>query len=118
MIERIEVTRVHATVDDDLEKYAHKKIGQLDRFTPRRARESLHAEIKLKEGKAEDKRYCTCEVILHLPHETLTTSESTINMYAAIDIVETKLIQQLKKYKNKYYNPKLYRRLLVRMKRS
>jgi ribosomal subunit interface protein len=118
MIGRLEIAGVHVKVDEDLEKYARKKIGQLDRFAPRLARESLHAEIKLKEAKAKDKKSCTCEVVLHLPHETLITSESTINMYAAIDIVETKLIQQLKKYKDLHNNPKLYRRIVTRLNKS
>ena len=118
MIERLEIAGVHMTVDEDLEKYARRKIGQLDRYSPRGARKSLHAEVKLKEGKAKDKRHCTCEVIMHLPHETLTTSESTINMFAAIDIVETKLKIQLKKYKDTHANPKIYRRMVTRLRRA
>lgn len=118
MIERLEVSGVHLKLDEDLEKYTRKKIGQLDRFAPRQSRESIHAEVKLKESKSKDKKNCTCEVILHLPHETITTSESTINMYAAVDIVETKLVQQLKKYKDTHGNPKFYRRLVARLNKS
>jgi len=117
MIDKLETTGVHMTIDEDLEKYARKKIGQLDRYVPRRARKSLHAEVRLKEGRAKDKKHCTCEVTLHLPQETLNTSESTINMYAAIDIVETKLKIQLKKYKDQHANPKFYRRLATRIRR-
>jgi len=118
MIAKLEITGIHTTVDEALEKYARRKIGQLDKYVSRHARPSLHVEIKLKEGKAKDKRRCLCEVVLFLPHETLTTSEATVNMYAAIDIVEAKLKQQLKKYKELHNATKLHRRLISHTRRS
>jgi len=116
MIAKLEISGVHMTVDDDLKRYVAKKIGRLDRFIPRRGRESMHAEVKLKEGKAKDKNERTCEVILHLPRETVTVKDSTINMYAAIDIVETKLHTQLKKYKELHTSPRLHQRMLSKLK--
>lgn len=118
MIQRLDISGVHTHVDDDLRKYVTKKIGRLDRFIPKASREAVHVEVKLKEAKAKDKKACTCEVIVHLPQETLTTSETTINMYAAIDIVETKLRGQLKKYKELHDNPRFHRRLLTRFQRE
>jgi putative sigma-54 modulation protein len=117
MIAKLEIAGLHMEVDGRLDKYVHKKIGQLDRYVPRRVRDSLHAEVRLKESKAKDKKNCTCEVTLHLPHDVLNTSESTINMFAAIDIVETKLKTQLKKYKDLHSNPKIYRRVYNRLRR-
>ena len=117
MIQRFDISGVHLHVDDDLRKYVMKKIGRLDRFMPRHSRISVHGEVKLKESKAKDKKECTCEVILHLPQETITGKESTINMYAAVDIVETKLKNQLKKYKDLHANPRLHRRLITRLQR-
>jgi putative sigma-54 modulation protein len=118
MINKLEVSGVHAKVDDNLLKYVNKKIGQLDKYVSRKARQSMHAEVRLKDGKAKDKNHCMCEVVLHLPHETIDATETTINMYAAVDIVETKLKQQLKKYKDLHASPKLYRRLFARMPKS
>jgi putative sigma-54 modulation protein len=116
MIKRLEITGVHMEVGDDLRKYVTKKIGRLDRFIPKTSRESVHVDIKLKEGKAKDKNERTCEVILHLPHETLTLKETTINIYAAIDIVEAKLHSQLKKYKDLHTSPRFKQRLISRLK--
>jgi putative sigma-54 modulation protein len=118
MIERFEVSGVHLQVDDDLRKYVHKKIGRLDRYIPKHSRQSAHVEVKLKEAKAKDKKECTCEVIMHLPKEVVSVKESTVNMYAAVDIVEAKLKSQLQKYKMTHSNPKFHRRLLVRMRRT
>jgi len=116
MITRIDISGVHMDVGADLKKYATKKIGRLDRFVPRASRESVHAEIKLKEGKAKDKNERTCEIILRLPQETLTVKETTINIYAAIDIAETKLRHQLKKYKDLHASPRLHQRLMSKLK--
>jgi len=116
MITRLDITGVHMSVGDDLKKYVMKKIGRLDRFIPRHGRESVHAEVKLKEGKAKNKDERTCEVIMHLPQENITVKESTINIYAAIDIVETKLHHQLKKYKELHASPRLHQRMMSRLK--
>lgn len=119
MIQKLEINGIHMEVDTDLKKYVAKKIGRLDQYMSRHARVSAHAEVKLKEAKAKDKKQATCEVVLYLPHEAITTKETTVNMYAAVDIVETKLKNQLKKYKEKHEKPyKLHRRVLARIKRS
>jgi putative sigma-54 modulation protein len=114
---RTEINGVHSKVDDKLRKYIAKKIGGLDKYLSRHARGSAHAEVKLKEAKAKDKKQCTCEVILHVPVENITVRETTINMYAAVDIAEEKLKQQLRKYKDMHGTPKLHRRLMARFKR-
>lgn len=116
MIQKLEITGVHMDVNDDLKKYVLKKIGRLDRFVPKTGRESVHVDVKLKEGKAKDKNARTCEVIMHLPHETITIAETTINIFAAIDIVETKLLNQLRKYKGLHASPRLHQRVLSRLK--
>jgi ribosomal subunit interface protein len=114
MIERLEIANLHTPTDKDIEKYARKKVGGLDRFVSRGIRDSLHVEVKLKDSNTKDKKHSLCEVILRLPHETITSSESALNMYAAIDIVETKLKYQLRKYKDLHTNPKFHRRVFAR----
>lgn len=116
MITKLEISGVHMQVGDDLRRYVVRKIGRLDRYIPRAARASASAEVKLKEGKAKDKNERTCEVILSLPHETITISETTVNLHAAVDIVETKLRIALKKYKDLHASPRLHQRMLARLK--
>ncbi len=118
MIQKLEVRGVHMHVDAKLYAYAAKKIGKLDAYISRHARQSVHAEVILKEEILKTKKNCICEVVLHLPQEIITTKESTINMYAAIDIVEAKLKNQLKKYKGMHDNPHLHQRLLRRFKHN
>jgi ribosomal subunit interface protein len=118
MIQKIDIAGVHMQVGEDLKKYVYKKIGNLDRYLPHAARESLHAEIKLKESSARDKNERTCEIVLHVPHETLTVKETTMNIYAAVDIAEEKLKTQLKKYKDMHGTRSFHRRVLSRLKRN
>lgn len=115
MIKRLEINGIHTDVPDSLKKYVIKKIGKLDNYIPRTARESAHAEVKLKERQAKDKKNCTCEVILHLPNETITTKETTMNMFSAVDIVEAKLKNLLKKYKDTHNVRRIHRRVLNRV---
>lgn len=118
MIKKLEISAQHTKLTPELKKYITRKIGRLDRYVSRHTRESVHAEVKLKESKAKDKKQFTCAVVLHLPHEVLDAHETTINMFAAVDIVETKLKGQLKKYKDTHTNPKLHRRIIARVRRS
>jgi putative sigma-54 modulation protein len=132
MIQKLEINGVHIKVDEKLRSYIIKKIGKLDRFIPRHARESAHAEVFIKEsnvqgkpkgskqssrGRAGAKEY-TCEVVLRLPKETITIKESTINAFAAVDIVEAKLKNQLKKYKETHSSLRLHRRVISRLRRQ
>ena len=118
MIQKLDIAGIHMQVGDDLKKYVTRKIGGLDRYLPRAVRASLHAEVKLKESNAHNKNERTCEVILHVPHEVLTVKESTINVYAAVDIAEAKLKNQLKKYKELHGGGGFHRRILARLKHT
>lgn len=118
MLAKFEINGVHTTVDDRLRKYVTKKIGSLDKYLPRGHRDAAHAIVELKELKTKDKNTCCCAVTLQLPHETINIAECTMNMFAAVDIVETKLKIQIKKYKEQHAGGKLTRHLRGRFRRS
>lgn len=117
MIKKLEINGQHTELTPELKKYVSRKIGRLDRYQSRHTRASMHAEVHLKESNAKKKKQFTCSVVMHLPHETLDASETTINMFAAIDIVETKLRGQLKKYKDTHTNAKFHRKIVARLQR-
>lgn len=98
MMQAINITGVRYTPDELTKRYVRKKIGALDRYLSRHTRKSASVDIKLKEvNRAHGNKY-ECDVIVHLPSATLTAKDSTLNMLAAVDIVEEKLRAQLKKY--------------------
>lgn len=116
MISKMEVQGVNLKVDSDLQKYVEKKLGRLDKYMPRHSRESAHLIVYLKEKVIKTKKECICEVVIKLPKETITTKEATINIYAAVDIVETKLKNQLKKYKDINTNHKVSKKILTKLR--
>jgi ribosomal subunit interface protein len=118
MIQKFEINGIHTVVDENLRKYVNKKIGRLDKYLPRHHRDSVHVVVELKESKAKDKNKYTCEVIMHLPHGgDIKVRESTMNMFAAVDIVETKLKLLIKKHKEQHASGKLARHLTARFRR-
>jgi ribosomal subunit interface protein len=99
MLQRLEITGIHLDVDENLHK------------------DSAHAEVRLKETTKGTKKTCFCEVTLHIPGDTITVSESTINMYAAVDIVESKLKNQIIKFRETHVGGKHKRHLFARFRR-
>ena len=118
MINLIEITGVKYDVDATTKKYVTKKIARLDRYLPRHARKSASAEVKLKEVNRDHGNKYEAEVILHVPEKVITAKDSTVNMLAAVDIVEAKLINQLRKYKQTTVPHVGRRGVLARFKRS
>ena len=120
MIENIAISGIKTDVTKDLEKYVQKKIGKLDKHLKRQQRTEIRADVKLSESMSSKAgKKCTCEVILHIPGVRLTAAESTVNMFAAIDIVETKIKIQLRKYKASHGGDKQdHRGILRRFRRS
>lgn len=100
MITAIEITGLNGySLSDTTKKYVTKKIGKLDRYLPRHARASVSAEVKLKEVNRDHGNKYEVEVSLNVPDKKITAKDSTLNMLAAVDIVEAKIVTQLRKYK-------------------
>lgn len=118
MLTRLEISGVHTKVNPELQKYITKKIGHLDRYMPKHARESAHIEVLIKLSKVKERRHYTCEVIMKLPKEKVTIKETTVNPFAAVDIVEAKTRNHLKKYKETHSSLKLHRRVIARLRRK
>lgn len=113
---RTEISGVHAPVDDKLKRYIRRRIGGLDRYVPRAKRRPAWAEVKLQESGHAERNECSCAVLLHVPGQTIAISETTVNMYAAVDIAQEKLKHQIRTYKE-LHQPRR-RRLLRRKQRT
>lgn len=118
MITVIDITGEKYDLDGTTKKYVMKKIGRIDRYLPRHARKSASAEVKLRQINADHGNKYEAEVILYLPEKTVTAKDSTVNMLAAVDIVEAKLVSQLHKYKETTIPHIGHRGVLGRFKRS
>ena len=97
-------------LNDDIKKYVEKKIGKLDRKISRKVRSTIFAKVMLKENAQVKKGRFSCEVIMYLPEQQLIVEEATINMFAAVDIVESRLKNQISKYHSKHSQHRTERR--------
>lgn len=100
MITSIDITGIKYNVNKKTQKYVIEKVGKLDKYIPSHARKTIVADVKLREVNRDHGNKYEAEVILHVPDKVITAKDSTMNMMAAIDIVEAKLIAQLRKYKD------------------
>jgi putative sigma-54 modulation protein len=117
MIASVDITGVKYTVNETTKRYVLKKVGRLDRYLPKHARQSATADVKLKQVNKDHGNKYEAEVIITVPDKKLTAKDSTVNMMAAIDIVEAKLVAQLRRYKQASVTHVGNRRLLSRFKR-
>ncbi|HEX5744185.1 MAG TPA: ribosome-associated translation inhibitor RaiA [Candidatus Saccharimonadales bacterium] len=117
MFERYEVQGIHTAIDDRLRAHIDRKLGGLDRYIARQNRDAAHLEVHLKETGKKGNAQSRCEVTLHLPHQNIIIKESAVNLYAAVDIVEAKLKQQLQKYKELHGSGKQRRHMFNRFRR-
>ncbi|HSE29866.1 MAG TPA: ribosome-associated translation inhibitor RaiA [Candidatus Saccharimonadales bacterium] len=120
MLTQIEITGVNLDLGADIKKYARKKIGSLDKYLPRHARKTAHAEVKLRQTNNRLGNKYECEIVVTVPDKQIAAKESTMNMFAAVDIVEQKIKNQFVKYKQEHVahlkttHPNILRRLRAR----
>lgn len=118
MINAIEITGIQFDVDEVTRKYVRRKIGRLDRYLPRHARKSVTADVKLRQANRDHGNKYEAEVILNLPDKVIMAKDYTVNVLAAVDIVEAKIVAQLRKYKQASVAHIGNRGLLSRFKQS
>lgn len=118
MIQTVEITGVKYNVSDNTRRYILRKMAKLERYLPKHARKSASADVKLKQVNGDYGNKYEAEIILSVPDKKILAKDSTFNMMAAIDIVEAKLVAQLRKYKQVTVTHVGRRRLLGRGKRE
>ncbi len=99
---KLDITARNFEANNKIQTYVVDKIGGLEKYLPRKSREVAAAQVVLEEDPSgrEDNRF-VCEVVITVPGAKLVSREGTLNMYAAIDIVEAKLKAQIHTYKDK-----------------
>ena len=89
----IAITFRHLESSDAIKDYAHDKVGKLQRFL----RRPMKANVTLSVEKGEQ----TAEVIINAGSEHYTAKETSENMYASLDRVCDKLLNQIQSTKGK-----------------
>ena len=118
MINNLQISGIHSTVHSKEKRYVLQKIGKLDKYTPRSARESTFVDVKLKQIKSSDKECFEADVIIKLPKGIIMAKERATTLVAAIDEVEENLKHQLTKYKELHAESRKIRHFSSRFRRS
>ena len=118
MIRNLTITGVKYELTYTTKKYVEKKIGALDKYLPRHARKSVSADVKIKQIDNPGGNKYEVDVIINVPEKVITAKDSTMNVLAAVDIVEAKLNGQLRKYKQANVPHIGFRKVLSKFKRS
>lgn len=100
MIEKIEISGNKYKVEESFRKYATKRIGKLDRYLPRGSKKDVLAKIVVKEvDRAHGNKY-EISAAMEIPGgKVIAAKDESSNVYAGIDIIEAKLMGQIRRYK-------------------
>ncbi|MCL1877082.1 ribosome-associated translation inhibitor RaiA [Candidatus Saccharibacteria bacterium] len=96
---QIDISGIHYDIDEKTESYAKKKVAKLVDYIPRQARPSAFANIKITQVNQKNNNKYECEIVLTLPEKVLVAKDYAPNALAAIDVVESKLRGQIRRYK-------------------
>jgi len=118
MIKDIKISGIQYELTDTTKKYVEKKIGALDKYLPRHARKTATADVKIRQSNNPGGNKYEVEVVITVPDKVINAKDSTMNVLAAVDIVESKLKGQLRKYKQVNTPHISLRRTLSKFKRS
>ncbi|MDF2460609.1 MAG: hypothetical protein K0S68_12 [Candidatus Saccharibacteria bacterium] len=114
---KVDLTARNYELDDKVRAYVEEKLGGLDKYLPRHVRGISVCDVILTDDPSgrEDNRY-VCEGIVTVGGTRLVSREGTINIFAAVDIVEAKLKSQMAKYKEKHTTEPRRLRMLSRLR--
>lgn len=89
-------------VNEELEAYMERKLGKLDKYFPRKHQPTgMSIELTRDERVEPDKRY-HISVTITAPQHPMHAETATMNPHSAVDIIEAKLKEQIRKYKEKH----------------
>ncbi len=100
MIEKIEITGNKYKVEDSFRKYVQKRIGKLDRYLPRGNKKDVIAKIVVTQIDKEHGNKYEISAAMEIPGgKVLATKDESFNVFAGVDIIEAKLLAQIRRFK-------------------
>ena len=100
MIEKIEINGNDYEVEEPLRKYVEKRIGKLDRYLPKQAKQDIVCKVVVEEiGKAKSEKYEISVAMELTGGKMIAARDECTNVFAGVDLVEAKLLGQIRRYK-------------------
>lgn len=98
---KLHVTTKNFDLSDKVTAYVDRKIGKLDKYLPKEMKDIEGRVILEVDPSGKEDNKFICEALLEVPGSNLEAREATLNIFAAIDIVEAKLKAQARKLKDR-----------------
>ncbi len=100
MIEKIEISGSNYKLSDNFQKYATKRIGKLDRYLPRGSKKDVIAKIVVTQVDRDHGNKFEISAAMEIPGgKVIAAKDECSNIFAGIDIIEAKLMGQIRRYK-------------------
>ena len=100
MIEKIEITGNDYKVEEGLRKYIEKRMGKLDRSLPKGTKKDVVVKVAVSEiGKSKGDKYEISVAMELTGGKVLAARDECSNVFAGVDLVESKLTGQIRRYK-------------------
>lgn len=100
MINKIEISGSNYKVEESIKKYAEKRIGKLDRYLPHGYKKDVVVKVVITEaGKNKSDKY-EISAAMEVPGgKVMAARDDCSNIFAGIDLIEAKLLGQIRRYK-------------------
>ena len=100
MIEKIDIRGNDYKVEESLRKYVQKRIGKLDRYLPKKAKDDVVCKVTVEGiGKAKSEKYVVSVAMELTGGKLMAARDECTNVFAGVDLVEAKLLGQIRRYK-------------------
>lgn len=100
MIEKIEINGNDYKVEEPLRKYVEKRIGKLDRYLPKASKKDVVCKIVVEGiGKGKTDKYEISAAMELTGGKVIAARDECSNVFAGVDLIEAKLLGQIRRYK-------------------
>ena len=100
MIEKIELNGNDYKVEEPLRKYVEKRIGKLDRYLPKGSKKDVVCKVVVSEiGKGKGDKYEISVAMELTGGKVIAAKDECSNVFAGVDLIEAKLMGQIRRYK-------------------
>lgn len=100
MIEKIDITGNDYKAEEPLKKYIVKRIGKLDRYLPKQAKDDVVCKVVIGgPAKGRGDRFSISVAMELTGGKVIAAKDECSNVFAGVDLVEAKLLGQIRRYK-------------------
>lgn len=100
MIEKIEMSGNGYKIDEPFKKYAQKRLGKLDKYLPRGFKKDVVMKVVVAEvGKNKSEKYEISATMEITGGKVIAAKDECSNVFAGVDLIEAKLMGQIRRYK-------------------